>query len=68
MTEETKKTDEKPSLSFADQALASMMARFANLDKMKKDEMDEMMDKIMKIWTFKPVSYTHLTLPTKRIV
>ena len=53
MTEETKKTDEKPSLSFADQALASMMARFANLDKMKKDEMDEMMDKIMKIWTFK---------------
>ena len=53
MTEETKKNDEKPSLSFADQALASMMARFANLDKMKKDEMDEMMDKIMKIWTFK---------------
>jgi len=53
MTEETKKTDEKPSLSFADQALASMMARFTNLDKMKKDEMDEMMDKIMKIWTFK---------------
>jgi len=53
MTEEIKKNDGKPSISFADQALANMMARFNNLDKTKKDQMDEMMDKIMKIWTFK---------------
>jgi len=56
MAEETKKTEEKPAVSFADQAVANLMARFGNFDKMDKDEMDEMMNKIMKIWTFKMFS------------
>jgi len=56
MAEETKKPEEKPGISLAEQAIANLMARFGNFDKMDKDEMDEMMNKIMKIWTFKMFS------------
>jgi myosin heavy subunit len=55
MADEPKKTEEKPAISITDQLINNMMARFANNDDKDKepDQMDKMIDKIMKIWTFK---------------
>ena len=51
------KKSEKPVIY--EDAKKMMEERLLNVDQNKSNEL---------IWTLEPVSYTHLTLPTKRIV